>query len=288
MARLECSLFFFFSLFTTALAADGYKSPADNGGSMLTTLITYTSDLHEPINAIISGSSDSPVLVNRLEHGGLTNYFLSLNYTLPCFGKIDYASIQTANLGDGDGEKNQTQIMRYNFGDPALGACKESVQGGNHFRYWIQNGGQANTSAIFLAASYEKPAKDGHDIVPDGYNLGRDVIVGNISGSAIDTRSLKAGATYSGTSSHEGWTYETSVEYVSGLLQNTSVGINHNNSVPVDGANAIDGLVAVLQVKITERPANDTDSDDDAAILTYPVSLPSLWLFLAIPFLLFL
>ena len=39
---------------------------------------------------------------------------------------------------------NETAVIRYNYQDPALGTCKETVQGGNHFRYWTQSGSSAN------------------------------------------------------------------------------------------------------------------------------------------------
>ena len=38
------------------------------------------------------------------------------------------------------------------------------------------------------------------------------------------------------------------------------MGINHNGSVPVPGDNAADGLVAVLGVTITQRPAASSSS----------------------------
>jgi len=68
--------------------------------------------------------------------------------------------------------------MRWDYGDPALGTCKETVEGGNHFRYWAQDGPQANrcgsfapflficvvkvlmgshSGAIFMGVSYELP-----------------------------------------------------------------------------------------------------------------------------------
>ena len=171
--------------------------------------------------------------------------------------------------------------MRWDYGDVQTGTCKESVDGGNHFRYWVQNGTDENSGAYFLAASYEKSAKENHDIVVNGYNIARcvpspyitpttnhvltltpplsDQIVGNITGSAIDTSSLSDGATYSGSTSYNGYTYQTDVQYKSGLLNATSDGINHYQSVPEDGQPAIDGLVAVLTVKITERGATSED-----------------------------
>ncbi len=97
-----------------------------------------------------------------------------------------------------------------------------------------------------------------HDIVPNGYNLGRDYIVGNVTGSAIPTLTLTNESTYSGSTSYGGYTYKTDVSYASGMLQNTSIGINHNITVLIDGVtNAVDGLVAVLQVTITARPQSD-------------------------------
>jgi hypothetical protein len=55
--------------------------------------------------------------------------------------------------------------MRYNYGDPYLGTCKETVQGGNHFRYWIQNGKNANSGAIFMACSSELPVDRKHFLI---------------------------------------------------------------------------------------------------------------------------
>ena len=71
---------------------------------------------------------------------------------------------------------NETSEIRWNYGDAQLGACKETVEGGTHFRYWIQNGPQGNrcvfglfsqctgnvkflviSGAIIMAASDELP-----------------------------------------------------------------------------------------------------------------------------------
>lgn len=30
--------------------------------------------------------------------------------------------------------------MRWDYGDAALGTCTETIQGGSHFRYWVQDG----------------------------------------------------------------------------------------------------------------------------------------------------
>lgn len=207
---------------------------------------------------IVSGNSDSDVLVDQ-EGGGLQTYFTSLNFSGECLNQRMGNPMQ-ADLADGDGLKNQTAVIRYNYGDPALGTCLESIQGGNHFRYWLQDGPKGNTGAVFLATSYEKPLVENHDIVLNGYNLGRDYIVGNISGTVIPTFNLTAASAYEGSSSYEGYTYHTKVTYVSGMLSNSSIGVNHNESVRIDGVvNAVDGLVAVLDVQIVERPAKSND-----------------------------
>ena len=52
---------------------------------------------------------------------------------------------------------NQTAVIRWDYGNVELGTCQETIEGGNHFRYWIQNGPDANTGAIFMAVSYEMP-----------------------------------------------------------------------------------------------------------------------------------
>jgi hypothetical protein len=89
------------------------------------------------------------------------------------------------------------------------------------------------------------------------YDLGRDWLVGNATAqsSILPTSELTNASTYSGETSFNGYTYFTSVTYVSGLLQNTSVDINHAQTVAVNGTNAIDGLVAVMTVKITTQPS---------------------------------
>jgi hypothetical protein len=74
--------------------------------------------------------------------------------------------------------ENETAVLRWDYGDPSLGTCQETIQGGNHFRYWVQSGtsGAATggaSGAYFLATSYEKPIALGHDIIVDGYNQGR-------------------------------------------------------------------------------------------------------------------
>ncbi|KAK0462030.1 uncharacterized protein EV420DRAFT_1640321 [Desarmillaria tabescens] len=249
-----------------SLPSEGYYSPADNGGSMLTVVgQTYPDGQQEPVNAIISGNSDQAVLAQQSTNGGLINYFLSLSFSGECLGQHTGNS-QQVNLGDGNGFRNETAVMRYNYGDPALGSCTESVKGGDHFRYWVQNGSEANSGAAFLAISYETSSSDNHDIVENGYNLGRDYVVGNITGSNVSTLALTGSSTFSGTSSSQGYTYKTDIMYATGLLQNTSIGINHNQSVSNNGAvNAVDGLVAVFSVSITGKPSSDSSSNSSGS-----------------------
>lgn len=48
------------------------------------------------------------------------------------------------------------------------GTCYESINGGNHARWWKQNGTAADTNAIFMAASVEMNAQANHMIVDNG------------------------------------------------------------------------------------------------------------------------
>ncbi|KAH7920591.1 hypothetical protein BV22DRAFT_1020919 [Leucogyrophana mollusca] len=247
----------------------GYYDPTDGGGAMLTAVQdTYPAGLGEPINVIISAYSDAAVLQSTADNGGLINYYQSMGFSTECLGQHS-GDNQGANLGDGNGYLNQTAVIRWDYGDATLGTCQETIEGGDHIRYWIQNGKDANSGAVFMAVSYEMPIADQHNIVVNGYNLGRDWLVGNATAqsSLIPTSLLAsppytaspytgpyAGLTYSGRTAFGGYTYETTAQYVSGLLSNTSVGINHYQSVAVDGANAIDGLVVVLTAKIVGKP----------------------------------
>lgn len=54
-------------------------------------------------------------------------------------------------------------------------------------------------------------------------------MIGNLTQqeNIIPTLNLTNTSTYTGSSSWNNYTYETSVKYISGLLQNSSEGINH-------------------------------------------------------------
>ena len=84
----------------------------------------------------------------------------------------------------------------------------------------------------------------------------RDWAVGNATNQTnlIDTDSLTNTSTYQGQTSFNGYTYSTTVTYVSGLLQNTSDGVNHASDVAPPGRYAIDGLVSVFEAHIVARP----------------------------------
>ena len=82
-------------------------------------------------------------------------------------------------------------------------------------------------------------------------------MIGNATNqsSLIPTETVTNTSSYSGRTSFGNFTYQTDVQYVSGLLSNSSDGINHFLTVSVNGSNAIDGLVGVMNVKIVDRPA---------------------------------
>ena len=80
-----------------------------------------------------------------------------------CLGQ-HLGDAQSANLGDGQGNASQIQELRWDYGNPYIGTCEETFEGGLHLRYWIQN----STGAIFIATSIEEGADTGHDIPTDG------------------------------------------------------------------------------------------------------------------------
>jgi hypothetical protein len=173
----------------------GYTDPVAGGGYMLTVSSrlnsngdkemlmaqivngTYPAGLGEPLNVILSTKSDKEVIVKGLDNGGFLNYMLCVLSPLgdgytdsssaglgeECLGQ-HLGSLQEANLGDGQGNVTEVEELRWNYGDPYLGTCKETFDGGLHLRYWIQN----NTGAYFMAVSEEMDLSSGHDIVPNG------------------------------------------------------------------------------------------------------------------------
>ncbi|KAI0770166.1 hypothetical protein C8Q74DRAFT_877111 [Fomes fomentarius] len=237
---------------------EGFYNPNDSGGREL-TVAPNTGGLGEPLNVIVSGNSDEAVLVDREDQGGFRNYFLAVGFGSECLGQ-HAGEPQTANLGDGNGQKNESAVLRWTYGDPELGTCQETIKGGNHFRYWVQNGPDKDSGAYFLATSYEKPIQFGHDIVFNGYNLGRacysDWLVGNATAQSegFPIANLTNGTTYSGQKSFGGYTYQTDALYLTGVLSNSTQGVNHADSVGGNGVQAVDGLVAVLTVKIVSSP----------------------------------
>lgn len=204
----------------------GYFSPAANGGSMLTG--NTASALGEPLNVIVSGLSDAGVL----DQAGFEEFSRALYFSPGSCLNISEGGFQTANLGDGNGAKPQTNIMRYNYKQGDGGTCIESLKGGDHFRYWIQNGTAADSGAIFIAASTELNATLGHTIAPNGYDVGRDELVGNATAGTL--------------TSPGGFQYTVTKATNSQLLTGVSASqINHNIG--------IDGIVDVLTVRITKN-----------------------------------
>jgi len=192
-----------------------YTNPADNGGSQLDS----SAGLGEPLNVIVSGLSSPEVLSTK----GIENWARSIGFSTECLG-FHIGGPQTANLGDGRGWQNETAVLRWDYDNAMSGSCLESFTGGNHFRFW----NQATTGAYFLAVSVEQWVGKHHNIVPDGYDLGRDAVV------------LRA----TGKTKYHMNQYSTTSYFVTGLLKPGVEGINHNIS--------IDGRVAVLTVTKTK------------------------------------
>lgn len=193
----------------------------------------------EPLNIIISATSDKYVLSKQ----GFEEYARALNFEPDTFaGNSKENGKQKANLGDGNGYVDQAGLMRQK---PAMA---EVINGGNHFRYWFQNGSKANTGAIFIAASVEKSLKENHDIVSNGYDMGRDQFVEN---STSQTHSLN------------GRSFRTmKLKFDKSLLKGMSKNdLNHNIGT--------DGTVVVLEVDV----GKDQGNGNNAAFVAAPASV---------------
>lgn len=104
----------------------------------------------------------------------------------------------------------------------------------------------------------EESAALGHMIQLNGYNRGRDYLVGN--------------ATMNATTSYKGYVYKTTVEYIpAGVLLNaTSEGINHPD-VALPGQPVQDGRVALMTVTLLQEPS--TAQSTSSASTARPWSL---------------
>jgi len=198
--------------------AVAFYNPTNGGGSMLNDAGW---GLGEPLNVIISGLSSPAVLTDH----GLLNYARAIGFSTECLG-LHIGNPFAANLGDGHGWVNQTVELRDDYGNVLTGTCLESLIGGNHFRVYRQNGPSANSGALFLAASWEQPAAQKHNISPDGYDIGRNALASNANGKK----------------SHGGITYQTTVQNLTGLLAPGSQGVNHGI--------AQDGVTVLLTVQV--------------------------------------
>lgn len=204
-----------------------YYVPSEGGGQSINRV--PLTGLGEPLNVIVSAQSSPEVLTDS----GFGNFAKSIGFSQECLA-LHIGDFQSANLGDGNGWVNETKLYRQDYGDPILGSCIESLIGGNHFRYWRQNGTKAPSGALFLSVSSEEDLKKAHTIIPNGYNLGRDRLVRNATERNTTFGNRK---------------YFTKAQYVGGMLAPGSVGVNHGISQ--------DGKVAVLTVTAVPKfPSN--------------------------------
>ncbi|KAJ7157955.1 hypothetical protein C8R43DRAFT_996424 [Mycena crocata] len=215
-------LVFFASAFMrSALCAPNqpeFYDPHAQGGSMLNNA-GY--GMGEPLNVIISGYSAPSVLTNA----GFLGFAKALGFATECFG-IHMGDPQSANLGDGHGWVNQTMEIREDYGSTVIGTCWESLAGGNHLRVYRQDGNSANSGALFLAVSKEENVIKHHMISPDGYNIGRDLLV---------QRATK-------TNYFNGIKYTSTARSIQGLMAAGTAGVNHGI--------ATDGVVVLLTVSV--------------------------------------
>ena len=126
------------------------------------------------------------------------------------------------------------------------------ISAGKSLPILITPRGATHIYPSYLAFTYSKT------MIPVG---NRDLAVGNVTNQTqpISTTSLTDSSVYQGQTAFNGYTYSTTVTYVSGLLKNSSDGVNHASEVTVPGRSAIDGLVGVFEAHIVGRP-NSVDA----------------------------
>lgn len=206
-----------------------------------------SSPIGEPLNVIVSSKSSPEVLTPE----GFLLWATSIQFGVSCLGQGDENSFQYANLGKRNERVRQGSasgnngVLRWNYGNPSVGTCQETIVGGDHFRWYMQETVEHGT-AIFLAVSNELPLSKGHMVDKDGYNGGRDHLL---------SVALAPGGTNWG-----GHFYNATIKWVEAgvLLNATSKNINHPE-VAVDGKPAQDGRVAVLNITTW---TNSTGSND--------------------------
>ncbi|SCZ88046.1 BZ3500_MvSof-1268-A1-R1_Chr2-1g04153 [Microbotryum saponariae] len=225
----------------------GFFNPTDGGGSWLTNATVIGNHTYgEPLNIVVSANSDPYIMTES----GFEDWCLSIQYSKQP-GDITLGGKQSANLGDGNGQREQIDLLRFDYSVPVFGTLNETLFGGSHFRYWLQNGPNANSSAWFLAASVEMSLAEHHMIVPNGYDRGRDEFVGNATASN-GTLSPATKFTFSATS-----------QLLPFLPANSSAGINHDIKT--------DGNVAIVTVKVTNN--NPPPTSGSTAVM--PTVMPA-------------
>ena len=214
----------------------------------------------EPLNVIISNTSSPDVLKPE----GFLIWATALGFGVSCLGQGDSQTVMYANLGDWNrnvkqgSESGLNGVLRWNYGFPDVGTCKESIVGGNHFR-WFQQRLHKDRS-IFIAASLEQSLENLHNIERDGYNRGRDDVIER--------------ATNPDGIEWEGNKFRATVQWIdSGILMNaTSSNISHPE-MAAKGQPVVDGRVAVLYIQTIAR----SDGEPPNAATHAIVPITALW-----------
>lgn len=183
----------------------GFINPRQLGGYSNFSFINSPSTKPEPLNVIISGLSDFPsnnasIEASRTRHrgssvsssypaassgavnattvfyerGGFSDWLNALNFSDECLGLHLSTPARAAVSNSTPALLNF--LYREDFGklDASFsGSCLETLNGGYHFRGFRQR----QSGAWFLGASKEQNLTLAHNLVPDGYDLGRDEVV---------------------------------------------------------------------------------------------------------------
>jgi hypothetical protein len=184
----KASIFFVFAAAANAASIKRGTAAYYNPNTGATNMKEYGegTTLYEPVNVIISGLSGGQVS-NPTDSvtGGILSWLQAINFDKECLG-LHAGGYDGFDSGDGRGFVNQTFIYRENYDDPSgVGSCTESLIGGQHVRGYYQT----TSGAWFIAASQEENATENHNIVANGYDIGRDYVA---------TNALKGGTGFDG------------------------------------------------------------------------------------------
>lgn len=222
--HLLYSSFWLQAAFGPIATAKPFNNPLNVGGNLYFRFEGQPQTKPEPINVIISAESSFGRITGFnnseifLAQNGLSQYLSALNFSDECLG-LHLSTPAYANISSTTPQRLDF-LYRENFGNLEQGTCLESLNGGYHFRGWRQG----TSGAWFLGASKEQNLTMKHDLVPNGYDIGRDEVVRRALLGGTDARGCK-------------WKPAT-LQNLTNLVSSDAGGVNgvYNHDIGINGS----------------------------------------------------